>query len=83
MKPDAGVASDASSPVAAVLKPEYTAALDRHNTYRQKHQVCGWVVGECIDEECHTSCNEVLWLTPWAASDKRTSAAAASAAAVL
>lgn len=24
---------------AAVLKPDYAAALDRHNTYRQRHQV--------------------------------------------
>jgi hypothetical protein len=32
--------SDAALPaVAAVLKPEYTAALDRHNLYRQQHQV--------------------------------------------
>lgn len=34
-----GSGSDTVPAVAAVLKPEYQAALDRHNKHRQTHQV--------------------------------------------
>jgi hypothetical protein len=38
---------DGQAIVAAVLKPEYSDALARHNGYRQKHQV-GKMICQCL-----------------------------------
>jgi hypothetical protein len=39
LKPDSSGSDNTPQAVAAVLKPEYQAALDRHNKHRQTHQV--------------------------------------------
>lgn len=52
LKPDSPLDPAATPDVAAVLKPELTDALNRHNLYRQRHQVRT----VCVTQQSLTDC---------------------------